>query len=79
MGVMDIVNAVGAKMRYSRVKRVSARTLTNEIGPEGIVGGKNYNTHYGVLKSHIDNDDFPAAEAYVKQQKSKIYQSRIKK
>lgn len=49
-----------------------ARYLTNDIGPEGIVGADNYNTHYRTINNLIKEGKQEEAIKYGKRQKEKV-------
>lgn len=72
MPISDIFKAGAAKIRTIRVNSNLARYWTNKIGPEGIVGAKNYDIHYNTIKSFIDKNQQDKASSYVRQQQLKL-------
>lgn len=64
-----------SKMRGAKARGAITRNLTNKIGPEGVVGAKNYNAHYKTVKKLVKKGDVPGAVKYSRSQAKKVHAS----
>lgn len=72
-----LAGLIKSKITNARVINRVALQLSRKIGPEGIVGSKNFDTHTNTIKKFLKAGKAKEALSYVKEQSAKVRQ-RVK-
>lgn len=70
--VRDIANLTRSVVRRKLTDRALTSYLTRRIGPEGIVGAKNYDTNYSRIGSMVARGQQGEAEEYANKQEAMV-------
>ena len=70
--IKELLTTTGRILKNKIADKKMMLRFADKIGPEGIVGRKNYNTHANTIGDMLKKGDIEGVQGYIKTQRAKM-------